>query len=137
MLKTCALSVIKVPQCMKNIKMQLAYPRKKHVGEDAPPTEVQAKPQMISNPRNAPGQILPKTSWQSETPIRTVLYFNTKAPGQSSKGVLFLFAFFFSSSSTSPQDKQDDKNEGSDVLRGTISNLPAAHSWALSHLKVL
>lgn len=50
--------------------------------------------------------------------------------------VFFWFAFFFFFP-ISPQDKQDYKNEGSDALRGTISNLPAAHSWALSHLKVL
>lgn len=57
---------------------------------------------------------------------RTVLEaFNSKAPGTILKRCLlnFFLSFFFW---TSPQDKQDYTNEGSDAWRGTISNLPAA-----------
>ena len=93
------------------------------------------------------------TAWQSETPIKkeqkkpycTLLEaFKHSGPRTIIKRCFFDLLFslslslsLFLSLSLRLQYKQDYTNGGSDALRGTISNLPAAHSWALSHLKVL
>lgn len=87
------------------------------------------------------------TTWQSKTPIIIIKKknpyctllepFKHSGPRTIIKRRFFdlLFSLFFLSPRL--QYKQHYTNEGSDALRGTISNLPAAHSWALSHLKVL
>lgn len=73
----------------------------------------------------------PSAPGGQKPPIKPTLFrkhINSKAPGGSSKGVLFLSLL---------ASLQDYKQEGSEAFGETISTLPASHWWAPSDRKVL